>query len=421
MEAAHPLRHERRSFRAEYLMMNKSVNDPFLSAIPVSDPEDIDDSADIQESGEEFIENPDPENPDGATETGADEKVSAELFRKGLKIFSKDRRSGYLAVPGNPPAVTLFEGGDVRRPGTETTIQAIIGQGMIFSDGRPVRPEYFLTAAPKGFSPVDRAGAFHDDRMKDAIQTGKAGPRIEQRPPEQTRVPGIFDYIRGFCQTIRESVRRKREQHIAEDQFFPVPQRVFGEKISRILKIWEFRRDAFEEAWAELQKTKFLIESECKKLRENPIMLRFLEEYRRAGDDGARVRVLAELRKHMQDQYSEYARSLRLNVENLERGIGQLHKCARISLEASGAEPLERLGCPDAVENDVRKFISGFHNRPELEIVRDENNRSLHQKFADIGEELARMFQEFKASLISLIRSESPEAEGTRAGMRPRG
>jgi hypothetical protein len=231
--------------------------------------------------------------------------------------------------------------------------------------------------------------------------------QLRRQPEERQKSPGIFNFIWRWSKAIREiflSNPRKDTQEqdvktppLTVDPFFPASQNVFERNVSHLLKIWEFRRESFERAWAELQKNKYQIEAEYKHLRENPIILRFMEEYRRAGNDSAaKEAVVADLKKNLEDRYSEYAKALRASVANLERDIVQLNKCARIAFDTAGAEPLDRMGCPESVEKDVQRFLSGLKNRTDLDMVRDERGVSLHKKISDLGEEMTRMFAAFR-------------------------
>jgi hypothetical protein len=282
---------------------------------------------------------------------------------------------------------------------------------MKYGDGHPVNPDDFF----QGYSAATRGAA----RKRGIVDAGPGEKKSAECPqtPINAYPSGIFDYIGHFCRMIRESVARKKDVQAA-DPFFPISQKVFEDKVSQMLNIWKLRRNSFERAWAELQKTKYQIETECKKLRENPIMARFMDGYRRANDDHARERCLAELKKNMEDKYSDYAGSLRLSIENLERGIFQLRRDAKISYEAASADPLVRMGCPEAVENDVKNFVAGILNRPEMEFARDEKNDDLRGKIAGLAEDLARMFAELKASMFSIFRGDSTETEVSGPGMR---
>lgn len=283
-----------------------------------------------------------------------------------------------------------------------------VGAGETFAGERPsARPERAATISP-GLTPAQRATTMRPQGINETISPYSASAAM------------FGNFFSNICHGIkglfRQSPKDVTLHKNAMSAFSPMPEDLFAQKTQQLLQTWKFRRAHFEQAWEDVHNNQFEIEAGISRIRENPLVLRAMDDIRAAGGNEVE-QIRSELAKSMGDKFSEYAASLRHDVDDLRQNMQQFEKNARIAVEASGKEPLDRFACPEALEKSFDEFFKDVLDKPELKLLADDQGQSLYDKASKLVQNIKNAFSALKQRFMSFLpnhNSGETEVQGKR-------
>lgn len=278
-----------------------------------------------------------------------------------------------------------------------------VGADETFVGAQPsARQERPVTISP-GLTPAQRAATMRPQGINETISPYSASAAM------------FGNFFSNICHGIKGLFRpAPKDVPLRENTMSalsPMPEDVFAQKTQQMLQTWKFRRAHFEQAWEDVHNNQFEIEACISRIRENPLVLRAMDDIRAAGGDEVE-QIRSELAKSMGDKFSEYATSLRHDVDDLRQNMQQFQKNARIAVEASGKEPLDRFACPEALEKSFDTFFNDVLDKPELKLIADDQGESLYDKASKLVQNIKNAFTALKQRFMSLLpHHESGETE----------
>jgi hypothetical protein len=416
-------------------------NDPFSQDTPIPDPAVFqkyiaDDAGDMDKSR------------DGEPDDNNDAETMAEagMPQKGLPVLIPGDSRKFWIEPSKYPMVFLYalpEKNTEKIKKSTIDIKQILKSSLKLRDGSPLTEDIVFFGRKN--IPANFAGS-GDDLEGNPEQRRNVQPQAPQPPlglggflnclvwllsnkgnngapaaEEQTATRGENPSQRAEAE---ENSEMERKQNVGGYPPCPLSKEKFNKLTGEMLREWDARQAAFQDAWSSLQQNKQAIGQYYNSLRDNPRIKTAMDDFAAANDERAREQVYADLRKAMADKYSAESAELRDTTHALETEIASFRKNAKRGLECSGQFPLIKLNMPSTLEKDVSQFLGEMQGKPELGLVRDANNgESLQDQIIAIGREFMDIFRQLMEKLKSIMmgaplgHSEESEQDIFRPGM----
>lgn len=280
-----------------------------------------------------------------------------------------------------------------------------------FDDESRRFPDAALDQSFKGqnFSAAPTSGQDHHNS-----NNAPAGHFSASQPAGQTNL--LNEFISSCCQTLRNLFSRPRTQQtmVAKEkgfQFFSSED--FDQKVGGLLNTWRFRHENFGRNWQQMLRDQSTVEEIVTRIRTNPLVERAMEDYSNAQTDTERQQVSAALAKRMAEPHGAFAPSLKRDVAELNQGMNRLQHSAAMTSESSLKEPLDRFGCPEAVEKNLAQYFETVLDKPELKLFASESGENLYEKASRMAKEALEFLKGLKNKLLGALRSEHEPATRT--------
>jgi hypothetical protein len=399
-------------------------NDPFSQDTPIPDPAVFqkyiaDDAGDTDKSQDD--------EPDDDNDAEPTAEAVTDMPPKGLPVFMPGDNRKFWLEPSKYPKVFLYaspENDTEKIKRSTVDIKQILKSNLKLKDGTPVTEDIVFFGNRRLPSPASYPGSRGglEDNTKRNVQpqapqppklglggflTGLAwllnnkGNNGAPAVVEQTATRGETP---SQCAEAEESAEMERKQNVGGYPPCPLSREKFNKLTGEMLREWDARHAAFQDAWSSLQQNKQAIGQYYNNLRDNPRVKTAMDDFAAANDERAREQVYADLRKAMADKYSAESAELRETTHALETEIASFRKNAKRGLECSRQFPLIKLNMPSTLEKDVSQFLGEMQGKPELALVRDANSgESLQDQIIAIGKEFMDIFRQLMEKLKSIM------------------
>lgn len=184
----------------------------------------------------------------------------------------------------------------------------------------------------------------------------------------------------------------------------------FDQKVGGLLNTWRFRHENFGRNWQQMLRDQSTVEEIVTRIRTNPLVERAMEDFSNAQTDTERQQVSAALAKRMAEPHGAFAPSLKRDVAELNQGMNRLQHSAAMTSESCLKEPLDRFGCPEAVEKNLAQYFETVLDKPELKLFASESGENLYEKASRMAKEALEFLKGLKNKLLGALRSEHEPA-----------
>lgn len=212
----------------------------------------------------------------------------------------------------------------------------------------------------------------------------------------------LGQFISGCCNVLR-ALFKPKTQVINSDYPGPLTREAFDEKVSGLLKTWNFRRDHFDRHWINMMQDQGTVEDLVERIRLNPLMSRAMNDFNNADTENERLLISKQLVEAMADPHSKHAPELKHDISALNLGLNKLRQSSRSCVEASLKEPLSRFGCDQAVEKNLTDFFETVLDKPELKLLESEKGENLYEKASRLARDTIEFLKHLKEKFAGLV------------------